>query len=823
MIAGLAAYVVGCGLRLLFASWLALSIIIALLGVGLTAGLRAGFPRVASTLVTCLIVTGVVGGLGRPGPLPSSHLLYHLPSGSANLEGWVAEEPLPSRKTLTTLVASEWLYTNGSRRPVEGYCLLRLPPESPVAYGQRIRLTGLLLYRPKGYANPGGFDFREFLARREVYVVGRLSRNGALLSSSEVHPRASLIWGIVSRLRTQMLWTIEKTLPSERGGVLQAIVLGARERLSREVRDHFRNTGTAHLLAISGLHVGFIAVAAFWALKTLVRAFLRLVPEPWGVRLAPSRWAALGTAPAVLFYALLVGGRVATVRATIMILVYLASRICREPRNHFHALSLAALLILIWDPASVGDIGFQLSFVAVTAILLGLRSLDRKDRSPLPPEEQTWAGRIKRRVLIYLFVSMVAFLATWPLIARTFHRVALISPLANALVFPLASLTIPLGLAAALSGLVIPAAAGAFLTPAGWGAALLLATLKVLARLSFSNITVRAPSLNVVLVYYTVFASLLLWPRCKRRGLLALAAAALALGATGTAALESHYSGKQLTVTALDAGRAQSVLISLPDGRRLLWFAAPPRGDPSVVRQVVVPALLQQRVGHLDGLIGGNDTEETAKGILSLAQSVEVKELWVAQMGDVGGPASLRNALEQLALPVKTIKAGWSEPCGKTCTIRALWPKPGTPALRGAKVSGPVLLFKYNQKKALLTGDSSYHVEKALLAGREDVGATLLQVPKAGSRFASSGPFLKRVAPEVAVLAARPPWSWREDVAETLDRYRRRGIAVWRVDQDGAVTWRTDGKSSSVASVRVSEGASLRPRPKMALARGRSR
>jgi competence protein ComEC len=246
-----------------------------------------------------------------------------------------------------------------------------------------------------------------------------------------------------------MLNTVEKTLPGSRGAVLQAIILGARERLSLKDRVLFRNTGTAHLLAISGLHVGFIAVAVFWALRTSLRSVLRLAPEPWGLRFAPSRWAALGTAPAVLFYAQLVGGRVATVRASIMILVYLASRVCRTTRNHFHAVALAALLILMWNPGVISDIGFQLSFTAVSAILLALRRYERGKEGPLPSGERTWGGWLRERVFLCLLISIVAFLATWPLIARSFHRVALISPLANALVFPIASITIPLGLAAA--------------------------------------------------------------------------------------------------------------------------------------------------------------------------------------------------------------------------------------------------------------------------------------------------------------------------------------------------------------------------------------
>lgn len=817
------AYLLGFGLSLLFASWPERLIFIAIVGIGVIAGWRAGFPRTALAIFAIFIITGISGGSDTPEPLPSNHLIYHLPSKPTTLEGWVAEDPVLLKSTLQALVRSEWLYINGSRKPASGDSLIQLHSRYQLSYGQRIRLDGLLLSRPRGYANPGGFDFREFLARRDIFVVGRLTKDGSLLVLPGLHPRASLLIRKVSHWRSLMLDTIEKTLPGSSGGVLQAIILGARERLSLKDRALFRNTGTAHLLAISGLHVGFIALAAFWALRNLLRTALRLAPEPWGLRFAPSRWAALGTAPAVLFYALLVGGRVATVRASIMVLVYLASRICRRPRNHFHALALAALLILVWDPRVINDIGFQLSFTAVTAILLTLRRHDRVKEGPLPGGEKVWGSWLKERVRLYLQISLVAFLATWPLIARYFHRIALISPLTNALVFPVASMTIPLGLAAALSSLLLPAAAKALLTPAGWGASLLLVTLKFMARLSFSNWTISAPSAPAMVVYYVTLTSLLIWLQTRRRGWLILVAGILLIGATTAAALQNFREAGRLTITALDADRSQAIILGLPDGRKLLWFGAPSNGNSYVIRQIVVPTLLHKRIRVLHGLIAANNTEATARGLLSLAQKIEVKQIWLASKGDATWPLQLGGSIKRLDLPVRKLQADWSEPCGKNCSIRALWPTTSSPASREGSFLGPVLYIRYNQRGALLTGDSSYRVERAIIAGKEPLDVTLLQVPKAGSRYASSASFLRYVRPELAMLVARAPWSWRDDVKNTLERYDSLGIPVWRVDRSGALIWETDGESSSIRAVRLNGAGFLRPHRVKVLGYDRSR
>lgn len=823
IVAALAAYLLGLGLGELFSSSMEISVLVALMAAGAAMGWKAGLPRASVIIVAALFCVGLAGGGGEGEPLPPEHLLYHLPDKPATLEGWVAEEPNPVRGALQVRVRSEWLGLGGSRQRVVGDCLVRLPKGTTLRYGQPVRLEGLSIGRPRGFANPGGFDYRRYLARQRIYVVGRLASEGSVRAKEGLHGEASKLKYLVSRWRVRMLGTMERNLAPRESSVLQAIILGARERLSLEVRTLFRNTGTAHLLAISGLHVGFIAVAVFWALRTLLRTALRLLPETLGVRFAPSRWAALGTAPAVLFYALLVGARVATVRAAVMVLVFLASRICRVASNNLHALALAALVILVGDPEAVGDVGFQLSFIAVAAILLALRWHKGEEVSLLPAGERTWAGRLKERTKLYLLISLVAFLATWPLIGRTFHRVALIGPLANALVFPLASLTIPAGLAAALSSLLLPGASRFLLAPAGWGASVLIATLRGLARLPFSNLEISAPSAWTLAVYYGLLGFLLLWPRARRRSLLAAGAALLIVGVTVASALHNLSAMGRLSVTALDAGRSQAILISLPDGRRLLWYGAPPRGRSSYsVRQVVVPALLHQRVSLIHGLIAANDTEETGKGLMSLARAVDIRELWLA--GAKGKAAHLSQAARELELPVVSLSAGWSEPCGRTCVIRVLWPEAGgySPPAEGY-VTGPVLYLRHEQKGVLLTGDSSYRVERALLESVGSLEVSLMQVPKAGSRYASSRTFLKRVHPEAALLAARAPRSWQADVENTIARYGSLGIPLWNVERDGAFTWWSDGESSSVSAERLNEGGSRHPRPEGPSGRGRSR
>ncbi len=277
-------------------------------------------------------------------------------------------------------------------------------------------------------------------------------------------------------------------------------------------------------------------------------------------------------------------------------------------------------------------------------------------------------------------------------------------------------------------------------------------------------------------------------------------------------------------MSALDAGRSQAILLRLPDGRSVLWFGAPPNSSPSVIRREVVPALLHQQVEFLHGVIAANDTQATAKGLMSLVRSFEVLRIWVADGAEARWPPSLRDPLFQgLDLPVKSLRSGWTESCGQSCKLSVLWPEPGSGRSGKGRVKSPVVAIRKGRHSVLLTGDSSFGVERALIPRLDGLRTTVLQVPKAGSRYASSGCFLRQVAPEQAILAARAPKSWQDDVERTLARYRRMDISLWRVDRDGAVTWWTDGQMDSITAVRANVEGFRSPHPSWARARDRSR
>ena len=250
-------------------------------------------------------------------------------------------------------------YANGIIQPVENpdlaveaKLLVRFREPIPLRYGDRIEVEGVLR-QPNGQRNPGGFDYRFYLARRGVFGI-LYPQWGEEIAPTDRSGFPLLRW--TEKLRRRVEDVIDAAYRENRihAQVLKGMLLGLRSELSPDILDAFRNSGSIHILAVSGLHVGLIATVCFFGFS-----LLRL----------PRKATDLLTIAAVILYACLVGFRPSVFRASLMAVIYLISRIIERDRDLFNLLAFAALVLLLINPAQLWDIGFQLSFAAVASIV----------------------------------------------------------------------------------------------------------------------------------------------------------------------------------------------------------------------------------------------------------------------------------------------------------------------------------------------------------------------------------------------------------------------------------------------------------------------
>ena len=297
------------------------------------------------------------------------------------------------------------------------------------APGQRVMMTGHLS-PPNGPTEPGGFDFQRHAWFQSMGGVG-YTRTPALLAA----PDPGELW--LQTLRARIAAGLAERIGGQAGGVAAAVAVGDRAGIDAPTMEDLRASNLAHLLAISGLHMGLLAGFVFMS----VRGGLALI-SPLALRYPIKKWAALVALPAAAFYLALSGGSVATQRAFIQVAVMLAAILCDRRALTLRSVAIAALIVLAWRPEALLGPGFQMSFAATTAMVVIFSAMRRhQPRLPMGVAQ----------VVAVLMSSIIAGAATAPISAAHFNQIGQYGVLANLLSVPMmGTIVMPLMVVAAV-------------------------------------------------------------------------------------------------------------------------------------------------------------------------------------------------------------------------------------------------------------------------------------------------------------------------------------------------------------------------------------
>ncbi|MDD3927325.1 MAG: DNA internalization-related competence protein ComEC/Rec2 [bacterium] len=713
--------------------------VIALLALAGAAGLG---DRFASLLIIILFIA--IGAVrseqhGRAVTPPVS-------GGEVEVVLRVTEDPVRRDGKLYISGRTSFLRQAGSEKRWEAPLRLIMREASTPVWNDLLRVNGRLVSSGRG---------RYLLLGDYMEVAGQADPG---------------IWGRgVHRLRQRLLDINRRTLGREQAALMNAMVLGDSSAIEPGLSDAFRRTGTVHTLVVSGLNVVFILGCVIAGLKWLGLS----------VRLA-----ATTAIPVVLLYTLIVGGQPSITRAAVMALIGLMGVILGRRGSNLNSLAGAALLILLFNPWSVYEPGFQLSFAAVLGLIT------------LTPVLERYLDFLPRWAALALAASIGAQLAVVPIIAGHFGTISPLSPLANLLVVPLISPTVPLGLAADLLGLVsLPLAQGVNLINQGL-LVLVPALIRVLDRLPFMSLTIASPPLWIIGCYYLCLAAFVRYgadPGKNRRPLKAIAYALLLIAAL---VIAGHYADRldsRLKVTFLDVGQGDAALIRLPDGETVLIDGG---------QAPLATRLRNMGIGRLRAVILTHPHYDHLGGLLSVVSQIKVDQ--VLDGCQPHGSSAYERFLTEIKkrrIPFKRAECGLTmSGGGAVITVLA----PGKSLLKGTgsdlNNNSVVCRLDYGKASFLFTGDIEQAGEEALSRCRLD--ARVLKVPHHGSRMSCSTSLLETVRPMVAVISVGRDNDYGHPSGQTLQRLQRAGVRVYRTDRNGSVTVDTDGRSLKIRSER---------------------
>lgn len=381
----------------------------------------------------------------------------------------------------------------GAWQPVRGKVKATLFMEEPgIGFGDILVLRGEIL-EAKNTSEKDAFDYRQYLARQGIYGLLVVKPDSTNIIKESKHP-LKLILSLKEKFRR----IIDKTLSYPHQAILSALILGDRQEIPKIIKDNFIKTGTVHILAISGLHVGLISYIFYLFLKIL------RIPR----QLSYFMLIFLITA-----YAILTGGRSPVVRATIMAVVYLEGLILRRQTSILNSLALSCLIILICSPQQLFDAGFQLSFLSVLAIIILTPLLEnwfKYRTSGILPEKERRAlfwDKTKRYMTKSIIVSFSAWLGIVPIVGCYFKIITPVAILANLLVIPLSFLVLAIGFISLLSGLFSPGLANIFSHTNFVAIGFLIKSAALLAKIPGGTIDTQIFSLPLILIYYFILGA----------------------------------------------------------------------------------------------------------------------------------------------------------------------------------------------------------------------------------------------------------------------------------------------------------------------------
>ncbi|MYC75245.1 DNA internalization-related competence protein ComEC/Rec2 [Candidatus Poribacteria bacterium] len=746
------------------------------------------------------------GGMLRLETASDSPIPAHFYNAPIGFSGTTVYQPERGEAWDACYAVGELQLLSDPAQQVSAKVLIRFQELRPLRYGKHLTVTGVLR-QPQAKRNPGGFDYQAHLSRQGV--VGIIDAKG-LVRIGEQDGFPPLRWIEALRHRTERLIDVIYTEtdsdtplpePSLHAQLLKGMLLGKRSDVPTETLDLFRNSGTFHVLAVSGLHVGLVAMFCYFGFS-LFRF--------------PQKILCLLTIIAVLIYACLIGFRPSVFRASLMAILFLLATLIDRDADLFNLLAFAALVLLLLNPLQLWDVGFQLSFVAVAAIVYFVPKMEKPlrrlwERTEGSSSESEGSVLTKFRdaaikwVILSYLVTFAAQIGTGPLIAYYFYRAYPLGIVVGPFAVGLVSLIVAVGMASISVGFIyLPFAK--LLGVLNHAIITIFLTLIGLFGQLWGVVKLTPPTFGLFVLYIALCLGIAHWRIVYRQWKVAslIGLSVIAIWVWDTAI---HEKGKLLEVITLDVGQGDAAIVRFPDNRTLLIDGGIQRRyydrqkrkrvEYDVGKRIIEPYLDFHGIRHLDMVVLTHPDLDHGGGLGYVLQNFKVGR--VLGIADMPLDSETHRRLHAIA---KARNILYSFPYAgeikftSTVTLNLLHPiDPGSTNLldRDRNDDSLVMKISYGEVDILFTGDIGKNAESRLIASGQDLRSEILKVPHHGSRTSSSAAFLDAVQPRSAIFSLGQNNRYQFPHAEVVARYQARGCLMLRTDEAGAIILRTDG------------------------------
>ena len=636
--------------------------------------------------------------------------------------------------------------------------------------GNRIRIVGNIL-KPRNERNPGEYDYEKYLNGKGIVAIANIYKTEDVKFISK---EVSLYKNTFHQIRKSLDKQITSLHNNTTAGLLRGLLLADRGSIDYVIKNEFVNSGVVHVLSVSGLHVGYI-VLIFLVVFNRFNIFTRYTLTLIGL----------------LFYLIITGADAPVFRSTVMAVALLAAPAMGREYNSLNALSLSAFVILLLSPNELFNPSFQLSFSAILSLILIYPPLKRAvDNMQIKIKWLNW-------FLIFCVTSLSAQIGTLPFTLTYFHRLSVSALLANLVVIPVSGAIVALGILTLFVGSIFSLTGSVFASANELLTYLMYFFVRLLGGDKYSYILINQFSVYDAIIFYLILALVFfIFKMFSNRNAKIVGITLSVLLWIILMRLDNHelMPRNVLSVTAVDIGQGDALLIKFPNGKTALIDAGDATEYFDNGKRVIIPLMDKLGIDAIDYAFISHVDSDHYKGFLSIIAEHKVKLIYKPKLDpELQKDIELEKYLRANGVPFKyyskqIIPVGNSRIYVLNDTTNHYFE-----SMSSNDQSG-MLKLVYGNNSFLFTGDAGTKVESGYVNQYKTfLQSTVLKAGHHGSRSSTSEEFLKFVKPNYAVISAGVMNKFNHPHKEIIERFHQNKINVVRTDKSGAVMFRSDG------------------------------
>ncbi|MDD4495853.1 MAG: DNA internalization-related competence protein ComEC/Rec2 [Eubacteriales bacterium] len=734
--------------------------------LAIAAAVRAiGINRLYIVVLSLAFIVGALNFEYRNAALDESFKEYS--GAKLIIRGMICSEPDIGERSTAYVLKVQYINDGETEKRTDCKAILRVPNSADgkdFDYGEMLEVV-VSVELPKTARNPGGFDYRSYLAYKGISVLLK-AEAAYVLRENGGNPLISLGF----YLKQRIVNVIDACLPEQQAGLLNGMLIGYKEGLGPEVEEVFRKAGLSHIMAVSGANLVFLIAPLIFILKRI------------GIGRNYSNALVI---LAVLLFVLITGFEASVMRAALMAVIILLGGIIKRETDIITSIAAAALLLVLHNPFTLLDVGFQLSFTATLSLVL----FSQQILSVLKTLKVF--GKLNELIA----ATLAAQLGVIPISIYHFNSFSAISLLSNIIVVPLTGLVTVLGMCIAVIGQFLMPLASLISYFNCTLLSFILYVTDLSAKMPFSSTHMRTPSAFMIFLWYFMLFVLCSELQPMRKAFVFSASLILAVAVYALTPLPG------LEIIHFDVEFGDSALITTGDGQAILIDAGGSSlSGSSEGEKVIIPYLRHKGIGRLDLIIATHAHNDHIGGLKDVIVGIKTERMAVSPlmlenevMDDLTTVCRLRGT------EVIVLSKGDRIWINEHIRLDILYPGTGG---NDYSLNNQSLVIKlsYMEAEFLFTGDIEEEAEKVLIDEDFDLSSDVLKVAHHGSNSSSTDVFMERVSPLTAIISVGRN-SFGHPAPRTLQMLEQFNATAFRTDLHGAISIATDGHTIKVSKM----------------------